>query len=86
MSAGEHTAVVRRRADALWREVPDAVLVLQPDDSVVRLTGAGKALWLVLEQPATVAELEDAFAPELADGLPGYLDELAQLGLVELSG
>lgn len=85
-------ARVSRDPQALWRETSDAVLVLQADDTVVRLTGAGRALWLVLEQPATMGELEVAFAPSnedsvgphLARGLAGYLAELADLGLVEI--
>lgn len=84
---------VTRDPRALWRETSDAVLVLQADDSVVRLTGAGRALWLVLEQPATMAELELAFAPspedglapQLASGLADYLTELEELGLVDVA-
>jgi hypothetical protein len=76
---------VRRVAGTLWRDLPDSVMVLRPDDSVVKLTGPGRALWLVLAEPATVAELEQAFAPtDLVAGLRDYLAELEQLGLVAI--
>jgi len=79
---------VRRAPGALWRDLPESVLVLQVDDSVVRLTGPGRALWLVLEEPATVEQLEQAFVDSdrsaMVAGVRGYLGELEQLGLVTL--
>ena len=89
MTEPGRTELIRRVRGALWRGRPGAVLVLRPDDSVIRLTGPGSVLWLMLEEPATVAELADAFVaaddPGLLDGLGGYLVELRDLGLVEIS-
>jgi len=79
---------VRRAPGALWRELPESVLVLRADDSVVRLTGPGRALWLVLDQPATVEQLEQAFVDSdrsaMVAGVRGYLTDLEHLGLVRL--
>ncbi len=82
---------VRRRPDALWRDTPSGVLVLGEDDDLICIEGAGRLLWLVLEQPATMAELRqfftDADDPDAAllDGLEGGVLGLVELGLAEVS-
>jgi len=85
---------VRRRDDVVWRDLPSSLLLLTPDDTVIRLTGAGRLLWLVLDEPATVTELEQFFASvtdeagtvhaELAAGVPDYVGHLGELGLIEV--
>ena len=48
MTSGEHTPErVRRRDDVLWRDLPSSLLLLTTHDTVIRLTGAGRLLWLV---------------------------------------
>ena len=95
MPGGEQNEIVGRAPGILWRELPGAVVILQPDDSVVRLTGPGALLWMMLDHAATIAELEDAFAaPSSLDGgeaqdtidtggqIRTYVAELRDLGLV----
>jgi hypothetical protein len=77
--------VVGRRPDALWRDTPGGVLVLGDGDDLISIEGAGRLLWLVLERPATMAELGRFFSDELAQGLEQGVRDLAALGLVELS-
>jgi hypothetical protein len=83
--------LVRRRPDALWRDTPSGVLVLGDGDDLICVEGAGRLLWLVLEQPATMAEIQQFFTdpdrpdPELLGGLEGGVLGLVELGLVELS-
>jgi hypothetical protein len=92
---GEQIESVGRAPGVLWRELPGAVVILQPDDSVVRLTGPGALLWVLLDHAATIAELEDAFAgrdspvgdepepaPGAGDQIRTYVIELRDLGLV----
>ena len=95
MPRGEQNETVGRAPGVLWRELPGAVVILQPDDSVVRLTGPGALLWVMLDHAATIAELEDAFASPTASGddeadapvdtgeqIRTYVAELRDLGLV----
>ncbi len=77
--------VVRRRPDALWRDTPSGVLVLGEGDDLICIEGAGRLLWLVLERPATMAELHRFFDDSLLEGLEGGVLDLAGLGLVDLS-
>jgi hypothetical protein len=78
--------VVSRRPDALWRDTPGGVLVLGDGDDLICIEGAGRVLWLVLDRPATMAELQRYFAEDdVADGLEGGVLELVELGLVGLS-
>jgi hypothetical protein len=53
-------------ADALWRELPDAVVVLSPagDDrrEPLAISGPGAELWHVLAEPLTAAGAADALA------------------------
>ena len=84
-------SVVTRRPDALWRDTPSGVLVLGDDDDLICIEGAGRLLWLVLERPTTMAELQqlftDADQPDAAllDGLEGGVLGLVELGLAEVS-
>ncbi|MGZ4681300.1 MAG: hypothetical protein ACXWCM_06680 [Acidimicrobiales bacterium] len=78
--------VVSRRSDALWRDTPGGVLVLGDGDDLICIEGAGRVLWLVLERPATMAELGRLFAgDDLAEGLERGVQDLVDLGLVGLS-
>jgi hypothetical protein len=78
--------LVRRRPDALWRDTPSGVLVLGEGDDVICIEGAGRLLWLVLERPATMAELHRFFSDtDLSTGLDGGVQGLVELGLVDLS-
>jgi len=84
----EATTVVSRRSDALWRDTPSGVLVLGDDDEIICIEGAGRLLWLVLEQPTTMAELSAFFADatnDLSVGLERGVADLAALGLVGLA-
>ena len=81
----------RRRPDALWRRSVDAVLVLPAGaDEPVTLTGTGPALWELLAEPCTVAQLAavlaDAYDAPIetveADIAP-VVDELARVGALE---
>jgi hypothetical protein len=82
--------VVSRRSDALWRDTPGAVLVLGSDDDVICIEGAGRLLWLLLDEPTTVAELVRILRDEVpggsdaVDGLEQGIRGLADLGLVDL--
>jgi len=81
----------RRRPDALWRRSVDAVLVLPAGaDEPVTLTGTGPALWELLAEPCTVAQLAavlaDAYDAPIetveADIAP-VVDELARVDALE---
>jgi hypothetical protein len=81
----------RRRPDALWRRSLDAVLVLPVGtDEPVTLAGTGPALWELLAEPCTVAQLaavlSEAFAAEpttvVVDIAP-VIDELVRLQALE---
>jgi hypothetical protein len=61
----------RRRPDALWRRSLDAVLVLPAgSDEPITLAGTGPALWELLAEPCTVAQLaavlSEAYGAEAA--------------------
>jgi hypothetical protein len=61
-SAGS-AAVWRRRDDVLWRRSLDAVIVLPVGaDEPLTLPGTGAAVWDLLEEPASLAELVAALA------------------------
>src|SRR5262249_6970749 len=76
---------VRPRPDARWRDTPTGVLILGDGDEIVCLEGAGRLVWLVLDEPATVAELAAALPDDAVAGLDEGLEALARLGLVELT-
>lgn len=82
---GPGSTVVRRRVDALWRDTPTGVLILGEGDEIVCLEGAGRLVWLVLDEPTAVADLAAALPDDLVAGLGAGLAELADLGLVELT-
>ena len=90
--------MVSRRPDALWRDTPGGVLVLGDGDDLICIEGAGRVLWLLLERPVTMAELQRFFASDpsldpghggggddLVEGLERGVRDLAELGLVGLS-
>jgi hypothetical protein len=77
-----------RRPDVLWRWVLDGVALLPPsaDDPFV-ITGAGAALWELLEEPCStdelVAELAALYqtdAPTVSAAVRPLLAELADRG------
>jgi Coenzyme PQQ synthesis protein D (PqqD) len=81
-----------RRADVLWRDTLDAVLVRPPGaDEVVKLAGTGRALWAALEEPLIFADLCDVLAEThdaetaaiAADLLPVISDLMARGVLTE---
>ncbi len=76
----------RRRQEALWRRVPDGVIVLQPSGDPVSVTGPGRALWDALAVGGTRTELarrlsstfdvEEHRAVEVVDEVLGHLVDL----------
>jgi hypothetical protein len=90
-AGGPDTGVrYRRLADVLDRRVLDGLLVLpRHHDGVVALLGAASALWELLSEPASEAELTatlqaryDADGAEIAEGVADALGTLLDLGLV----
>ena len=88
-----HPAVVRYARDqqVLWRLGPDRVLVRQPwltegHEQSADLLGLAAMIWLVLDEPGTLDEIErrlaearDADDPSPAhDDLVGTLDQLLE--------
>lgn len=83
----------RRRADVLWRRAVDAVVLLPVGaDDPVLLPASGAAVWELLEQPATLAELVQALGEvyaaddveaDVAADVAALLDQLVALGAVE---
>ena len=80
----------------LWRLGPDRVLVRRPwptegQDDAADLLGLAAMIWLVLDEPGTLGEIElrlveagDADDPSLAHGdLVDTLDQLLATGWVE---
>ena len=58
MSSDPAAAVWRRRDDVLWRRSLDAVILLHVGaDDPLTLPGTGAAVWDLLEEPASLAEL-----------------------------
>jgi coenzyme PQQ synthesis protein D (PqqD) len=52
-----------RSDDALWRRMPDRILVAAADgDEVLVLTGPGAVLWDLWIEPVSVEEASDALA------------------------
>ncbi|HEY5154880.1 MAG TPA: hypothetical protein VIJ47_09110 [Acidimicrobiales bacterium] len=87
--------VIARPPAALWRDTPSSLLVLAPGDDVVRLAGAGRELWLALDEPSTLPALAVEVArrssgtaapaaPAAPDvhGVERFVTELRALGLV----
>ena len=84
--------MIARHHAALWRDTPSSLLVLAPGDDVVRLEGAGRELWLALDEPSTLPTLAvqlarrsrgaaDPSAPDI-HGVARFVTELRALGLV----
>jgi hypothetical protein len=82
---------VRRREDVLWRRSLDAVLLLPAGATEpVTLVGSGPAVWELLAEPASVAELAQDLAARYATDtgtvegdLVSLLDRLRELGVIE---
>jgi hypothetical protein len=82
----------RHRPDVLWRRGVDRVLVLAVDGrAITELTGTGVALWDVLEEASSDAELAAVLASQfgadldtVTQDLRAALDDLADRGLVEV--
>lgn len=79
----------RRRQEALWRRVPDGVIVLQPSGDPVSVTGPGRALWEALAVGGTRAELArrlsstfDVDEGRAAEAVARLLGHLVELGVV----
>lgn len=95
MTIGEPlTDRVSRRPGVVWRDLPTSLMILEPDDTVIRLVGAGRLLWLLLDEPTSLTDLEEFFesigdeaggpSADLAAGVPEYLARLDELGLIEV--
>jgi hypothetical protein len=84
-------APVRRRPDVLWRRSLDAIVLLPPaSEEPVTLAGTGPAVWELLAEWRTeadlVAVLAAAFevpAERVTADLSSLLTELRALGVVE---
>lgn len=59
--------VYRRAPGAVWRRLPDGIVVRRPgpDGDAVTLTGAAADLWIALASPTSIDDLRHAVA--LAD-------------------
>jgi hypothetical protein len=54
---------VYRRGAVLWRRTHDRILVLVPATrEVLSLTGSGRELWAVLDEPGSLPELAERLA------------------------
>ena len=80
-----------RRADVLWRATLDGVLIRPLGAAeLTKLAGTGRALWAVLEEPASfdevcelLAEIHDADAAAIAADLVPVVDDLVARGVLE---
>jgi len=73
--------VIERHPSARWRDTPSSLLILGPDDDVVRLVGPGRQLWLALDAPTTL-EAMTVEAGGDAEAVAEFVTELRALGLV----
>lgn len=79
------STTIRTRAELVWQEVDDRVVVLDPGSSTYHgVTGAGTTLWPLLVQGTTrtelVAELRSVFSidgPRAEQDVEVFLTELA---------
>ena len=79
-----------RRADVLWRDTLDAVLVRPPGGvEVVKLAGTGRALWAALEEPQRFTDLcadlgatHDADVSVIAADLTPVVSDLIARGVL----
>lgn len=85
------TGRVRRSGTALWRRMPDRILVHDRAE-IHDLRGPAVAVWALLAEPQTldqiVAELGDRFVGDRADiaaDTATLLEQLRALGVVEVA-
>jgi len=79
-----------RSEDALWRRLPDAVVIVPvPDGDPLALEGTGALLWDLLGRPITLEDVAASLAEAHAVGadlvirdIASLLDDLARLRLV----
>jgi len=77
--------VWRRRDDVLWRRSLDAVILMPVGaEEPVTLPGTGAAVWDLLEEPATLAELVAILADAYDDADPAAVDHDVRALLAEL--
>jgi hypothetical protein len=80
----------QRAAETLWRRAGDEVLLLGPcRKEMLKLSGTGRALWSVLDQPRTLAELAallsqsyDTDLQTVMNDIKPTLDQLTQERLI----
>lgn len=90
-SAPVSTTRWRRCPEALWRRSLDAVIVLAPAHAdPIMLTGSGPALWELLVEPGTVAQLATVLArdhaadpAEVEADIAPVIEQLAEAGAIE---
>lgn len=84
-----------KRSDrTLWRWTTDGVVLLTPSNAEpVVLNGSGAALWDVLADARTPAEIGEALAPDygtapelLAPDIDVFIEQLAAIEAIEPSG
>ena len=83
----------RRSPDLLTRETPDFVVVARLDGTRISLVGSGVAVWSLLDEPRTLAELADALseaydadATSIAEDVEPLLEQLTESGFVSADG
>jgi Coenzyme PQQ synthesis protein D (PqqD) len=87
-----HRGVVQRAPGVVWRDGEFGVVLLAPGAPEPKtLTGTGRELWRAIVRPMTAAELAaelaltfDADAARVEADITPVLDELTQLGVLEL--
>jgi hypothetical protein len=83
-SDGVAAAVWRRREDVLWRRSLDSVILFPVDaEEPLTLPGTGAAVWNLLDEPATVAELGAILADAYAED-PAVVEHDVRVLLTEL--
>jgi hypothetical protein len=79
--------IYTRAGDALWRTAPDRVLVRQIGHEGVDLLGAAAMVWIALDTPRPMAELEREIQSLFGEPVDvrAAVDVLVSNHLVELS-
>ena len=79
----------QRRPELLTRQAPGFVALARVDGTSVRLPGSGAAVWALLDEPRSVAEVGealtstyDADAAQIAADVEPLLEQLAESGFV----
>ena len=81
----------QQKADIAWRRIDDAVVLIDPDNQMIRQANevAGE-IWVCLSQPSTVddvvAHVRDQFEVSEDDArthVRAFLDALMERGLIE---